>query len=230
MGRRRQHAQQRWFCPPVQEAPPSGSGRSAATRAAGRGGARLTGASAPSVDNVRLFEKKRASHTESEFSKKATKDSVVRAFYTGKSMTGTPVRILMARHGETVFNIERRFQGQSDSPLTERGVAQARELAHALATEPVTAVYSSDLGRAFETAMVVAVPHGLDVIADPRLREVDVGHWSGLNGAEIDATDGERLRAWHLRPASVRLPNGEALAEVMARALDFFSERMRDHA
>ena len=64
----------------------------------------------------------------------------------------------MARHGETVFNLERRYQGQSDSPLTARGVAQARELAHALQGEPVAAVYSSDLGRALETALVMALP------------------------------------------------------------------------
>jgi probable phosphoglycerate mutase len=62
-------------------------------------------------------------------------------------MGGTPVRILLVRHGETVYNVEGRWQGQSDSPLTERGRAQARELARALADEPITAVYSSDLPR-----------------------------------------------------------------------------------
>jgi broad specificity phosphatase PhoE len=145
-------------------------------------------------------------------------------------MSGTPVRIVLARHGETVFNVERRYQGQSDSPLTERGVQQARDLAGSLEHEPVAAVYSSDLRRAFETAREVALPHVLDVIQDPRLREVDVGDWSGLSSAEVEATDFERLQAWRSRPATVRPPRGEALADVQSRALAFFAERMPDHA
>src|SRR5262245_53758645 len=145
-------------------------------------------------------------------------------------MTGTPVRIALARHGETVFNVERRYQGQSDSPLTERGFQQARELAESLKNEPIAAVYSSDLGRAFETARLVAAPHGLDVMQDPRLREVDVGDWTGLSAAEVAATDFERLQAWQSRPATVRLPCGETVADVQARALAFFAERMPEHA
>ena len=100
-------------------------------------------------------------------------------------MTGTPVRILLVRHGETVFNVERRWQGQSDSPLTERGVAQARQLAAALQDEPLRAVYSSDLGRAMATASIVAETHRLDVVTDPRLREIHVGEWTGLSHPQI---------------------------------------------
>jgi broad specificity phosphatase PhoE len=145
-------------------------------------------------------------------------------------MTGTPVRILLARHGETVFNVEGRWQGQSDSPLTERGVAQAEQLALALANERVAAVYASDLGRAFKTAEHVAAPHGLQVVSDPRLREIDVGDWTGLSRAEIMAIDGERLQAWAERPATVKHPNGEGLGEAQSRALSFFAERMPAHA
>jgi len=76
-------------------------------------------------------------------------------------MTGTPVRVLLARHGETVFNVEGRWQGQSDSALTERGLAQARQLAAALADEPVATVYSSDLGRSMGLmATVSSAPVG----------------------------------------------------------------------
>src|SRR5918911_3955609 len=100
-------------------------------------------------------------------------------------MGGTPVRILLARHGETVFNVEGRWQGQSDSPLTERGLAQARELARALADEPIAAVYSSDLGRAFTTAAQVARPHGLTGIPEERLRERGLGRLTGRLGAGI---------------------------------------------
>src|SRR5260221_4186889 len=100
-------------------------------------------------------------------------------------MSGTPVRILLARHGETLFNVEGRWQGQSDSPLSERGLAQARELGRALASETIAAVYSSDLGRAMSTAREVAEPHGLTVQAEPQLRGIHVGGWTVLDGAEI---------------------------------------------
>src|SRR5207249_8628682 len=104
--------------------------------------------------------------------------------YTRIRMSGTPVRILLARHGETVFNVDGRWQGQSDSPLSDRGLAQARELGRALADEQIAAVYSSDLGRAMATAREVGAPHGLAVQAEPKLREIHVGGWTALNGAE----------------------------------------------
>src|SRR5690348_11335705 len=140
-------------------------------------------------------------------------------------MGGTPVRILLARHGETVFNVEGRWQGQSDSPLTERGRAQARELARALAAEPIVAVYSSDLGRAFGTAQAVAEPHGLEVIADERLREIHVGGWTGKNREQIEANWPDGLKAWATVPSAFRMPDGEDLLEAQTRALRFFAER-----
>src|SRR5207244_10676451 len=102
-------------------------------------------------------------------------------------MSGTPVRILLARHGETLFNVQGRWQGQSDSPLTERGLAQARELGRALSSDTIAAVYSSDLGRAMQTAQEVATSHGLTVCADVRLREIETGGFTHKNWAEIDA-------------------------------------------
>jgi probable phosphoglycerate mutase len=141
-------------------------------------------------------------------------------------MTGTPVRVLLARHGETEFNVEGRWQGQQDSPLTERGVAQARELAVALAGEPLVAVYSSDLGRAVDTARVVAEQHGLSVRTDPRLREIDTGEWTNRVGREIRVEQPELMEAWLTRPAGMRLPGGETLAECLARALAFFDDEL----
>jgi broad specificity phosphatase PhoE len=143
---------------------------------------------------------------------------------------GTPVRILLARHGETVFNVEGRWQGQSDSPLTERGLAQARELARALADEPIAAVYSSDLGRAVDTATEVARLHELTVTTDRRLREIDTGAWTGKGRAEITVEFPGGLEAWATRPTSMRLPEGETIAEAQRRALAFFADRMPDHA
>jgi len=93
--------------------------------------------------------------------------------------------ILLVRHGETDWNLERRVQGHSDTPLNETGRAQARALADALGGESIDAVYSSDLLRAHETARIVAESRGLDVTAIPDLRERDFGTWEGLTDDEI---------------------------------------------
>jgi broad specificity phosphatase PhoE len=93
--------------------------------------------------------------------------------------------IVVARHGETDWNAESRFQGHADPPLNDRGRAQARALAERLADAGVAAVYSSDLRRAAETAAVVAARLGLTVAQDSRLREIDVGEWSGLTVDEV---------------------------------------------
>ena len=93
--------------------------------------------------------------------------------------------ILLARHGETDWNVEGRWQGWADAPLNDNGRAQARKLAEQLRSTPFDAVYSSDLSRAHETAEILAAPHGVPVVADPGLREIDVGSWSGLTRAEL---------------------------------------------
>ena len=104
--------------------------------------------------------------------------------------------ILLARHGETDWNSERRWQGHSDQPLNDRGREQARALAAELAERPIDAVYSSDLLRARNTAQIVAAELGLEIRIDPGLREVDVGTWSGLAHSEIEASDPDGFRRW----------------------------------
>ncbi|MGE5273955.1 MAG: histidine phosphatase family protein [Verrucomicrobiota bacterium] len=95
--------------------------------------------------------------------------------------------ILLARHGETDWNLEHRWQGQSDTPLNDTGRAQARALAGVLAGEPIDAVYSSDLIRAHETARLVAEPRGLAVTAIRDLRERSFGSVEGMTTDEIQA-------------------------------------------
>jgi broad specificity phosphatase PhoE len=94
--------------------------------------------------------------------------------------------ILLARHGETDWNVEGRLQGWDDRPLNETGRAQARELARRLGDVPFDAAYASDLARARETAEIVAAPHGVPVVVDPDLREMHYGSWSGLTREEIE--------------------------------------------
>ena len=93
--------------------------------------------------------------------------------------------ILLARHGETDWNIDRRVQGHSDTPLNDTGRAQARALGKELAREQIDAVYSSDLIRAHETAKAVAEPRRLEVTAIRDLRERHFGTWEGLTDVEI---------------------------------------------
>jgi probable phosphoglycerate mutase len=102
--------------------------------------------------------------------------------------------ILLVRHGETDWNRDRRWQGHADPPLNETGRRQSEQLAEALLADPPAAVYSSDLRRARETAEIVARRLELPVRIDPRLREVDVGEWSGLTLAEIERLYPEGVR------------------------------------
>ena len=105
--------------------------------------------------------------------------------------------ILLARHGETDWNVQRRVQGHSDTPLNDTGRVQARALAEELAGEPIDAVFSSDLMRAHETARIVAEPRGLDVTAIRDLREKHFGTWEGLTDQEIHVRfPGTEDRSW----------------------------------
>ena len=102
----------------------------------------------------------------------------------------------MARHGETDWNRESRFQGHADTPLNNAGRGQARELAERLADERIAAVYASPLLRARETAEIVAERLGLAVETVDGLREVDVGSWSGLTRAEVEERFPDGFHRW----------------------------------
>lgn len=120
-------------------------------------------------------------------------------------------RLLLARHGETDWNLGRRVQGHTDVPLNATGIAQAQDLAERLATEPLVAAYSSDLSRAFDTATAVAARHGLVVAIDPDLREKNFGTWEGLTDIEIaERFPHARRGAWG---------NGETTEEVAGRVV-----------
>lgn len=94
-------------------------------------------------------------------------------------------RIVLVRHGQTEWNVSRRFQGQADVPMDAHGRAQAEAAAVELAGIGATACYSSDLSRAMETAELVAGASGIGVTPDDRLREVHVGDWTGLLLSEV---------------------------------------------
>ena len=126
--------------------------------------------------------------------------------------------LLLARHAESAWNRTGRWQGRADPPLTDRGREQARALARALAAASPARIVSSDLRRAAETAAIVARHLGLPHRLDPRLREVDVGDWSGLSRREIERRWPEEHRRHRAGDPALRLGGGESLLEVRARA------------
>ena len=93
--------------------------------------------------------------------------------------------LIVVRHGETDWNRDGRYQGHADPPLNDAGREQARELARALADQPLDVAYTSDLRRAAETARIIVDGREVKLVEDPGLREIDVGSWSGLTRAEI---------------------------------------------
>ncbi len=129
-------------------------------------------------------------------------------------------RIFLIRHGETLWNTEMKFQGHADIPLSEKGLDQARALAGRLSNQKISAVYSSDLGRAVETARQIADPRGLRVITLPALREMNFGRWEGLTFKEIRESYGDLLKRWWAEPLGMAVPGGECLSDLVARVVE----------
>ena len=133
----------------------------------------------------------------------------------------TAERVLLLRHGRTTYNAEARFQGQTDIPLDEVGLAQAKQVAETLAAElsggPVRVV-SSDLSRAAQTADAVAARLAVVVTRDPRLREIYAGQWEGLLREQIVAQWPADYESWRLGDPKVRIGGGESRVDAGIRA------------
>jgi broad specificity phosphatase PhoE len=145
------------------------------------------------------------------------------------------VTLYFARHGETLANVERRFQGRNDTPLTEHGRTQARMLAAILAEflagQPTPRFVTSPLPRARKTMELVLEALGLpqDYDTDPRLMEIDLGDWSGLTDAEAQTRDPEMWEKRIHDKWNVRVPGGgENYAMVADRMTEWASELGRD--
>ncbi len=126
--------------------------------------------------------------------------------------------LLIIRHGESEWNLERRWQGWLDAPLTERGVRQAEQRAAAVVRarfEP-RVVHCSDLGRAYRTAQIIAATLDVPCRTDPGFRERSGGEWEGSTGAEIDRRWPGMREAWR-RGEITSPPGGEDDADVLAR-------------
>jgi alpha-ribazole phosphatase len=138
-------------------------------------------------------------------------------------------QLYLVRHGQTDWNVEGRYQGQTDLPLNAAGRAQAARLSHELAGVRFTAAYSSDLTRAVETAEILVAPRSLPVRLDPRLREINLGAWEGQLMTDIAARYpadwAERLRD----PVNAHAPGGETVAQVALRIAQAATAIRRAH-
>jgi broad specificity phosphatase PhoE len=137
--------------------------------------------------------------------------------------------LLLVRHGETEWNLQRRYQGRSESPLTERGVAQARAIGRLLASLPEIAsagIVASPIGRARSTAELIGehLPLPTALQLDERLCELSLGSWDGLTYREIEMRapgvfDGDGRHEWYFRS-----PDGERYDDLAARLAAWLKE------
>lgn len=126
-------------------------------------------------------------------------------------------RIIAIRHGETDWNVDARIQGHIDIGLNETGRMQARCVARALGGEPIQAIYSSDLLRAWETAHTISQATGGTLQAHPGLRERHFGVLQGKTFAEIEVSDPAQALRWRKRDPDWAPQGGESLVEVSER-------------
>lgn len=128
------------------------------------------------------------------------------------------MQLILIRHGETLWNKEGRIQGTSDIELSDAGIEQARLLALSLKDHAISAIHASPLKRAYRTAEIINSFHHKEIETHPGLIEMDQGDFEGLSFKELMATKKDFLKLWISDPASVRMPNGESLADLQARA------------
>ena len=129
------------------------------------------------------------------------------------------MRIYLVRHGETEWNKVRRFQGRSNLPLNKEGKKQVKALALALKNKPLTAIYTSPLIRALETARLIKVFHpSIPIFEEKGLIEMDLGEFDGMKAQDWAEQYPDFRKAWNENPASVKMPGGESLKEVQVRA------------
>lgn len=131
------------------------------------------------------------------------------------------MELYLVRHGETESNLEKRYLGWTESPLSDKGLRQAEKAAFFLAGEKIEALYCSDLNRALHTARVIGASCGLRPEITPLLREINFGQWEGLTFDEIESAWGKRISDWIDDPFHKSAPGGETLKEVCERMLSF---------
>jgi broad specificity phosphatase PhoE len=137
--------------------------------------------------------------------------------------------IYLIRHGETDWNREQRYQGQQDIPLNSTGIKQAQLKAENLNGHKFSALYSSDLMRAFQTAQEIAKKVKLSITTHPALREINQGEWEGRFIKDVLASNEAEVRAVYQNPYTARKPGGESIGEVAARMYAYLDHLAEKH-
>lgn len=144
-------------------------------------------------------------------------------------------RVLLCRHGETDWNRERRYQGQQDTPLNDRGREQSRLLGKTLSNININAVYSSPLQRSMETARIVLAERAaagrppVELRPDPAMKEISHGVGEGKLTTDVERDHPQVYRNWIEAPHTVRWPDGESLEDVAARAVPALERIIRQN-
>jgi broad specificity phosphatase PhoE len=138
-------------------------------------------------------------------------------------------QIILVRHGQTPWNLDKIFRGSRDIPLDDQGREEARLAGEWLKEETIHAAYASPLSRARDTADAIARHHNLSVADLPGLTDLCYGDWEGMPLAEVKVRYAELYSRWETAPATVRFPRGETLDEVRDRALAAVEAVVRRH-
>ncbi len=138
-------------------------------------------------------------------------------------------KVILVRHGKTIWNAEGRYQGRVDVPLNEEGREQAKRVGLALRDFPIKAVYASPLKRCTDTAGEIAKYHKLNIITDEGLKEINHGKWEGMLATDVAKEYPELLKLWRERPKEVVMPEGESLMDVYRRAVPSFKRIIEKH-
>ncbi len=138
-------------------------------------------------------------------------------------------KIILIRHGQTLWNVERKIQGHSNVELAPEGIAQAKLLAKNFPIENISAIYSSDLIRAKVTAEIVAERFNLSVQTEKNLREANWGDWEGKKLAEIEKFDTINYERFFRNPEEVQIANAETFAQLKARAFSALKKIIAAH-
>ena len=136
-------------------------------------------------------------------------------------MTNT---IYIVRHGQTEWNLLGKTQGHGNSDLTPKGIEQAELLADSMTKYPIDYIYSSDLGRAYQTAEIIGNKLNIEVEKTEALREMNFGTWEGRIIKDIIEEDPELYKMWRNEPHLAKIPQGETLSQIKERTDAFIKE------
>jgi broad specificity phosphatase PhoE len=138
-------------------------------------------------------------------------------------------KLILARHGETLWNVEKVFRGRADVNLDEVGIKQAELLGKYLSNWELEAIYTSPLKRALDTANIIARYQKVAVRIAEGLTDFDYGQWQSLPEKEVKRLYPALLNEWHNNPHKVRMPGGESLEDVRRRAVEVVNGILSRH-